>query len=101
MATPINKFANAQQIVVSQAVSSVLSSGNLNRKSLRIQNKSGGSVYINFGQPVAVSNGSYLGLEIRAFEEFLMEQNCTTDSVHCRGDNVLSGNTIVYSEVNF
>lgn len=97
----VAKYSNQQQINVTADESFQLSSGNPIRKQLRVQNKSGGSVYLSFGSPVGFSQGLYIGIEISPFSEFIMDQNCTTDSVHCRGDNVLVGNTIVYSEVSF
>lgn len=95
------KYSNQQQVIVRNDASFQLSSGNLARKNLRVQNKSGGSVYLAFGTPVAFALGQYVGIEIKAFSEFVMDENCTTDSVHCRGDNALVGNAIIYTEVSF
>ncbi len=95
------RYSNQQQIVVQQSASFQLSSGNLMRKNLRVQNKSGGSVYLSFGAPVGISQGVFVGIEIQPFSEFIMDENCTTDSVHCRGDNVVVGNIVIYTEVSF
>ena len=95
-----NRYANQQNITVPQGESFQASSGNLQRRALYVQNKSGGSIYISFGAPVTYSvTVGYSGIEIPPFTMFTMDENCTTDPVQLRGDNILVGNDCVYTEV--
>jgi hypothetical protein len=94
-------ISTTQQFTVGNTPT-LVSSGNLARKAIEIQNLGSGSLYVSFNTPPTINASGILygGVLILPGDKYLRDINCTTDQIFLISNDPFNGSNAVLIETS-